>query len=115
MVSLTEKIEEMDRKVGQIGREAYPETKLLQQVKGWTLDRSHFCADTGRQSAIPEESGDWLLCGLAVEAQRFGRESATAAHHQRRGCVPAEDARTRGQLHSHWMSRSAGLASLRRV
>ena len=34
VVSLTEKIKEMDRKVEQIARETYPETKLLQQVKG---------------------------------------------------------------------------------
>lgn len=34
VVSLTEKIKESDRKVEQIAREAYPETRLLQQVKG---------------------------------------------------------------------------------
>jgi transposase len=34
VVSLTEKIKEMDRRVEQIAREDYPETKLLQQVKG---------------------------------------------------------------------------------
>ncbi|MGB2901653.1 MAG: IS110 family transposase [Candidatus Acidiferrum sp.] len=34
VVSLTEKIKEMDRRVEQIARENYPETKLLQQVKG---------------------------------------------------------------------------------
>jgi len=34
VVSLTEKIKEMDHKVEQIARENYPETKLLQQVKG---------------------------------------------------------------------------------
>lgn len=34
VVSLTEKIKESDRKVEQIAREDYPETKLLQQVKG---------------------------------------------------------------------------------
>src|SRR5216683_76391 len=33
-VSLTEKIKEMDRRVEQIAREDYPETRLLQQVKG---------------------------------------------------------------------------------
>ncbi len=33
-VSLTEKIKEMDRRVEQIAREDYPETELLQQVKG---------------------------------------------------------------------------------
>src|SRR5271157_2868951 len=33
-VSLTEKIKESDRKVEQIAREDYPETRLLQQVKG---------------------------------------------------------------------------------
>jgi transposase len=34
VVSLTERIKEMDRKVEQIAREDYPETALLQQVKG---------------------------------------------------------------------------------
>lgn len=34
VVSLTEKIKEMNRKVEQIAREDHPETKLLQQVKG---------------------------------------------------------------------------------
>jgi len=34
VVSLTEKIKEMDRRVEQIAREDYPETRLLQQVKG---------------------------------------------------------------------------------
>ncbi len=34
VVSLTEKIKEMDRRVEQIAREDYPETELLQQVKG---------------------------------------------------------------------------------
>ena len=34
VVSLTEKIKESDRKVEQIAREDYPETRLLQQVKG---------------------------------------------------------------------------------
>jgi transposase len=34
VVSLTEKIKEMDRRVEQIAREDYPVTKLLQQVKG---------------------------------------------------------------------------------
>jgi hypothetical protein len=33
VVSLTEKIKEMDRKVEQIARKNYPETRLLQQVK----------------------------------------------------------------------------------
>jgi transposase len=34
VVSLTERIKEMDRRVEQIAREDYPETELLQQVKG---------------------------------------------------------------------------------
>jgi len=34
VASLTEKIKEMDRRVEQIAREDYPETELLQQVKG---------------------------------------------------------------------------------
>jgi transposase len=34
VVSLTERIKEMDRKVEHIAREDYPETALLQQVKG---------------------------------------------------------------------------------
>jgi transposase len=34
VVSLTEKIKESDRKVEQIARQDYPETRLLQQVKG---------------------------------------------------------------------------------
>ena len=34
VVSLTEKIKELDRRVEQIAREDYPETTLLQQVKG---------------------------------------------------------------------------------
>ena len=33
VVSLAERIKEMDRKVGQITRQDYPETALLQQVK----------------------------------------------------------------------------------
>src|SRR6266404_182262 len=38
----------------------------------WTFDRSHFRTDVGRQSAVHQEPGCWLLRRLTAEAQRFG-------------------------------------------
>ena len=79
----------------------YPETKLLRQVKGvGTLIALTFVLTLEDKDRFARSRDVGCYVGLRPQAQRNGRKPATAAHYQRRGRLPAEDAGAGSALHS---------------
>src|SRR5690349_5630491 len=98
--SLSERIQEYDRRTERMAKETYPETALLKQVKGCRRPhRPGLCPNDREPASVPEESRRRMLCRLAAWTEKLWRERATDAHQQSRRRVFTDVAGAGGALH----------------
>jgi Transposase IS116/IS110/IS902 family len=72
---------EYDRRIAKMAKEKYPETALLEQVKGvGDLIATTYVLTVEDPTSFPEESRRGMFCGVAARAEELRRQRATDAH-----------------------------------
>lgn len=80
---LSEQIRRRDRQVEELAGKKYPQTRLLQQVKGiGPLISPGLRAYAGQSSSLSEKPDGGQLPGPATEAEPIRRQFSTTGHHQ---------------------------------